>query len=157
MPGVRTLRDVDEAMLEANRDRLPEVVARRCEHVVKENARVLATVAALEAGDLAAVGRLFAASHASLRDLYEVSSPALDAMVAIAESVPGVVASRMTGAGFGGCTVNLVRDGSAEELSARVMSEYPGRTGLKTRVFVASTVDGAGELEAGGTAEGRSR
>ena len=157
VPGVRTLRDVDEAMLEANRDRLPEVVARRCEHVVKENARVLATVAALEAGDLAAVGRLFAASHASLRDLYEVSSPALDAMVAIAESVPGVVASRMTGAGFGGCTVNLVRDGSAEELSARVMSEYPGRTGLKPRVFVASTVDGAGELEAGGTAEGRSR
>ena len=157
VPGVQTLRDVDEAMLESNRDRLPEVVARRCEHVVKENARVLATVAALEAGDLPAVGRLFAASHVSLRDLYEVSSPALDAMVEIAASVPGVVASRMTGAGFGGCTVNLVSDGAAEELSLRVMAEYPGRTGLTPRVFVASTVDGAGEFEATAAAEGRQR
>jgi galactokinase len=157
VPGVRTLRDVDEAMLAANRDLLPEVVARRCEHVVKENARVLATVAALEVGDLAAVGRLFAASHASLRDLYEVSSPALDAMVEIATAVPGVVASRMTGAGFGGCTVNLVRHEAAEELGVRVMAEYPGRTGLTPRIFVATTVDGAGEVEVGGAMEGRPR
>ena len=148
VPGVRTLRDVDEATFEANRARLPGVVARRCEHVVRENARVLETVAALEAGDLEAVGRLFAASHASLRDLYEVSSPALDAMVEIAQGVPGVVAARMTGAGFGGCTVNLVRDEATEELSARVVAEYPGRTGLTPRVFVASTVDGAGPFEA---------
>ncbi|HEX7611681.1 MAG TPA: galactokinase, partial [Candidatus Limnocylindrales bacterium] len=94
-PGVKALRDVDEAMLQRNRDRLPEVVARRCEHVVREDVRVMDTVAALRDGDLDALGRLFAASHASLRDLYEVSSAELDAMVDIAVAVPGVVASRM--------------------------------------------------------------
>ena len=125
-PGVRSLRDVDEAMLERNRDRLPEVVARRCEHVVREDERVLDTVAALRDGDLDALGRLFAASHASLRDLYEVSSAELDAMVDIAAAVPGVVASRMTGAGFGGCTVNLVergRGGSPARRRAGPVSE----------------------------------
>ncbi len=84
-----------------------------------ENERVGATVAALEAGDLDAVGRLFAASHASLRDDYEVSSPELDAMVEIAVGVPGVVAARMTGAGFGGCTVNLVRPDAVDALRGR--------------------------------------
>lgn len=148
-PGVRSLRDVDEAMLERNRARLPEVVARRCEHVVREDARVMATVEALRDGDLEALGRLFAASHASLRDLYEVSSPELDAMVEIAGAVPGVVASRMTGAGFGGCSVNLVRHGAEEAVRERVMAEYPGRTGLTPRVFVASAVDGAGPVSPG--------
>jgi galactokinase len=145
-PGVESLRDVDEAMLERNRAELPEHVARRCEHIVKEDARVIATVAALRDGDFRAVGRLFAASHASLRDLYEVSSPELDTMVEIANGVPGVVGSRMTGAGFGGCTVNLVRRGAEEALRERVMADYPQRTGLSARVFVASAVDGAGPL-----------
>ncbi len=145
-PGVESLRDVDEAMLDRNRARLPELVARRCEHVVREDARVMATVDALRDGDLQAVGRLFAASHASLRDLYEVSSRELDAMVEIAAAVPGVVASRMTGAGFGGCTVNLVQHGAEEALRERVMADYPRRTGLTARVFVASAVDGAGPL-----------
>jgi galactokinase len=147
--GVKALRDVDGAMLSRNRSRLPEVVARRCEHVVQEDARVMAAVASLAAGDLDEVGRLFAASHASLRDLYEVSSPALDAMVEIACDVPGVVASRMTGAGFGGCTVNLVHNGAEEELRRRVLAEYPARTGLEPRVFVASAVAGAGPILAG--------
>jgi galactokinase len=152
-PGVKSLRDVDEAMLERNRARLPDVVARRCEHVIAENERVMATVAAMAAGDLDALGRLFAASHASLRDLYEVSSAELDAMVEIASAVPGVVASRMTGAGFGGCTINLVRLGAEEAVRERVLREYPRRTGLTPRVFVASAVDGAGELRlAGGAA-----
>ncbi len=145
-PGVRALRDVDASMLSRNRSRLPEMVARRCEHVVEEDVRVMAAVAAMAAGDLDEVGRLFAASHASLRDLYEVGSPALDAMVEIAARVPGVVASRMTGAGFGGCTVNLVRHGAEDELRARVTAEYPVRAGLPPRVFVASAVDGAGPI-----------
>ena len=143
-PGVTALRDVDRSMLARNRARLPEVVARRCEHVVEEDLRVAATVAAMAAGDLAEVGRLFAASHASLRDLYEVSSPALDAMVEIASGVPGVVGSRMTGAGFGGCTVSLVRFGAEEALRERVLRDYPARTGLQPRVFVVAAVDGAG-------------
>ncbi len=142
--GVKALRDVSPEMLERHRSRLPEVVARRCEHVVGEDARVMSTVAAMAAGDLDEVGRLLAASHASLRDLYEVSSAALDTMVEIADAVPGVVACRMTGAGFGGCTVNLVRRGMEEDLRERVMAEYPTRTGLQPRVWVATAVDGAG-------------
>ena len=108
-----------------------------------ENARVEATVEALAADDLPAVGRLFAESHASLRDLFEVSSPELDAMVEIASAVPGVVAARMTGAGFGGCTVNLVRPDAVEALRAAVGSEYPARTGLTPMVLPVHAADGA--------------
>ena len=97
----------------------------RAEHVVAENARVGATVDGPAAGDLRAVGRLFAESHASLRDQFEVSSPELDAMVEIARAVPGVVATRMTGAGFGGCTVNLVRPDAVEALRDAVERDYP--------------------------------
>ena len=146
-PGVKALRDVDEEMLERNRDRLSEVVARRCEHVVREDGRVMATVAALRDGDLETLGRLFAASHTSLRDLYEVSSAELDAMVDIAVAVPGVVASRMTGAGFGGCTVSLVKHGAEDALRDAVLAQYQKRTGLKPSVYVVATVDGAGEVK----------
>ena len=145
-PSIRALRDVSPAMLAAIRDRLDEETYRRCEHVVRENERVLETVAALGAGDLATVGRCFAESHASLRDLYEVSSPELDAMVEIAASTPGVLASRMTGAGFGGCTVSLVERGAEASLRDAVLSTYPGRTGLMPRVFVVDAADGAGLL-----------
>ncbi len=148
-PGVRSLRDVDAAMLERYRHLLPDVVARRCEHVVHENDRVLAAVAALEAGDLEAVRRLFAESHESLRDLFEVSSAELDVMVEISGQVPGVVASRMTGAGFGGCTISLVRPGAEEALRDRVMDLYPRRTGLDPRVYVVQAVDGAGPVAGG--------
>ncbi len=133
-------------MLERNRDRLPPNVLRRCEHIVHENERVIATVAALREGDLRALGRLFAASHVSLRDLLEVSSPELDTMVEIASAVPGVIASRMTGGGFGGCTVSLVERGTEDALRDRVMSEYPARTGLSPRVYAVDAVDGAGEI-----------
>jgi galactokinase len=145
-PTIRALRDVDQAMLDCHRGILPERVWRRCAHVVAEDARVHMTVAALQAGDLAAVRRLFAASHASLRDLYEVSSPELDALVEIANGVPGVFAARMTGAGFGGCTVNLVQVDAVEALRAAVMREYPARTGLVPQVYVLRAVDGAGRL-----------
>jgi galactokinase len=146
-PGVAQLRDVDAGMLLRWRHEMPEMVARRCEHIVSEDARVGQTVEALESGDLAEVGRLFAESHASLRDLYEVSSPALDAMVEIASAVPGVVGARMTGAGFGGCTVNLVRDGSVPALRDAVLAAYPARTGLTPAVHVVRAVDGAGHVD----------
>jgi galactokinase len=142
--GVRSLRDVDLAMLARHADRLDPVARRRVEHIVDENERVAATEAALRSGDLESVGRLFAASHASLRDLYEVSSPELDAMVEIAVGVPGVVASRMTGAGFGGCTVSVVRPEAIEELRARVLRDYPERTGRTPRVWVVRAAAGAG-------------
>jgi len=151
-PEVRSLRDADPPLLEAARERLDEDVYRRARHVVGENARTLACAAALEAGDLAAVGRLWAASHASLRDDYEVSSAELDALVEIAHATPGVVAARMTGAGFGGCVVALVALDAVDALRARVLAEYPPRSGLTPRIFPVRAVAGAGWLD-GGDAE----
>jgi len=143
-PGVGALRDVDVAMLERNRDRIDEIAYARALHVVTENDRVAATERALGEGDLEAIGRLFAASHASLRDRFAVSSDALDALIEIAVATPGVIAARLTGAGFGGCTINLVERGRAEELRAAVDREYAPRTGLRARVFVVEAADGAG-------------
>jgi galactokinase len=145
-PSIRSLRDVDPQMLTAARDRLDPVVARRAEHVIAENRRVEDVIAAFEVGDLAAVGEAFAASHASLRDLFEVSSPELDALVDIAIGVDGVVASRMTGAGFGGCTVNLVHPTAIERLRGAVSREYPVRTGLTPMVLPVEIAQGAGRL-----------
>jgi galactokinase len=143
-PSVRSLRDVDEAILARTADLLDEETRRRVEHVVAENARVVRCVTAFETGDLATVGRLFAESHRSLRDLYEVSSPALDALVDIAAAVPGTAAARMTGAGFGGCTVNLVARDAIDRFRDVVASEYPARTGLQARVLVVRPAAGAG-------------
>jgi galactokinase len=145
-PSIRSLRDVTPEALAAAADRLDPVAYRRAEHVVTENARVEATVAALAAGDLAEVGHLFAASHASLRDRFEVSSMELDAMVEIASGVSGVIAARMTGAGFGGCTINLVRPDAVEALRSAVESEYSQRTGLTPMVFPVHAAEGAGRL-----------
>jgi len=145
-PSVHSLRDVTPEALTAAGDRIDPVARRRAEHVVLENGRVLAMVDALTAGDLAAVGRLFAESHASLRDRFEVSSPELDAMVDIAAGVPGVVAARMTGAGFGGCTVNLVRPAAVDALRDAVERRYPALTGLTPRVLPVRAVNGAGRI-----------
>jgi galactokinase len=143
-PGVRSLRDVDAPMLAAASSRMDPVAARRARHVVDEDARVLETEHALAIGDLAEVGRLFAASHASLRDLFEVSSPELDALVEIAASTDGVVAARMTGAGFGGSTVNLVRRDRVAAFRDAIEHDYPVRTGLRPMVLEVDAVDGAG-------------
>ena len=142
-PAVRSLRDVDPAMLDAASGRMDDVAARRARHVVEENLRVLATERAFAAGDLAAVGRLFAASHASLRDLFDVSSPELDALVEIATSTAGVVAARLTGAGFGGSTINLVRRGRVQAFRAAIERDYPARTGLTPTVLEVDAVAGA--------------
>lgn len=145
-PAVRSLRDVSPELLEQAvvGGWLEPVVLRRATHIVYENGRVIDSIAALERRDLAALGRLFAASHASLRDLFEVSSPALDALVEIAVGTPGVVAARMTGAGFGGSTVNLVRPDAVEGLRSAVESRYATQTGFTARVFQVIPVAGAG-------------
>ena len=142
-PSVRSLRDVDTALLRRAADRLDPVAARRAQHVVEENARVLDVERALAARDLAALGRLFAASHESLRDLYEVSSPELDALVAIAAATPGVVGARLTGAGFGGCTINLVQRDAIAAFRTAVERDYPARTGLTPTVLAVDAVAGA--------------
>ncbi len=146
VPGVESLRDVDLAMLERFRGRLDETVFARCEHVIRENGRVHDAVRAFETGDMAAVRRLFAESHASLRDRYEVSSTELDALVELATSVPGT-AARMTGAGFGGCTVNLVPRERLDEFAATVTAGYEARTGLRPDVRPVEPADGAGLID----------
>jgi galactokinase len=145
--SIESLRDVDARTLSEYLDRLDPIVARRARHVVEENDRVIDAGAALEAGDFAEVGRLFAASHASLRDLFEVSSPELDALVEIATGVDGVIAARMTGAGFGGCTVNLVRPDAIRALELAIDRDYSVGTGRRATVMRVSAATGTGVLE----------
>src|SRR5207249_3605140 len=98
----------------------------------------------LRNGDLKTVGRLMAESHASLRDLYEVSCPELDAMVEAAQGLPGFIGGRMTGGGFGGCTVNLVEGTRAAQFAEEVTERYRAKTGIVPSVYVCSAADGAG-------------
>ena len=146
IPGLCSMRDLDAAALRRNRAVLPHGMARRVEHVISENGRVVETAAALEAGDLDGLGRIFAASHASLRDRYQISTPALDVMVEVASATPGVVASRMTGGGLGSCTVNLVLADAVPALEAAVSRQYTRRTGLTGKVYPVAIVDGAGPI-----------
>jgi galactokinase len=145
-PSIRSLRDVGPDLLARGAPTLESAVARRAAHVIAENDRVRTVVAAFESGDLASVGEAFHDGHASLRDLFEVSSPELDALVEIAETVPGVVAARMTGGGFGGCTVNLVRPDAVGAFRDAVLAEYPGRTGLEPTVIPVAAADGVGRI-----------
>ncbi len=119
-PDVHALRDVDAALLERARGAMDEVAYRRALHVVHEIRRPLEMADALNAGDLSEAGRLMDASHASLRDLYDVSSPALDAIVEIARAHPACFGARLTGAGFGGCAVALVASSGVEEFRQHV-------------------------------------
>ena len=140
--GVPALRDATLAMLDAVD--LPEVVARRVRHVIAENGRVLETVAALQAGDLDKVGALMDASHASLRDLYEVSSAELDAMVELLRRQPGCYGARLTGAGFGGCAVALMEAGAVAAAIPAVSEAYRSRTGLTPALYPTRAAAGAG-------------
>jgi galactokinase len=142
-----SLRDATPTLLARLRGRFDPVALRRAEHVVAENQRVLDCAAALERGDIEAVGRLFAASQASLRDLFEVSSPELEALVEIATGCEGVVAARLTGAGFGGCTVNLVERGARSAFADTILRKYEARTDLSGRVFEVEPADAAGPVE----------
>lgn len=149
LPGIQALRDVSLQQLEAHRSRLPEVIYRRCRHVVTENERVPKAAAALESGDIVAVGEMMAESHRSLRDDYQVSCPELDLMVDLARKHEGVYGSRMTGGGFGGCTVNLVDRSATVEFKRHVAMEYHGATGRHPDIFVCDTSDGVERLSLG--------
>jgi len=145
-PGIRALRDATLATLEQSRGRIPPVVFARCHHVVCENQRTLEAAAALERHDLATLGRLMAASHASLRDEYEVSCRELDALVEAASPLDGVFGARMTGAGFGGCTVNLVRADAVAGFREGVTQAFQRLTGRKPTIYESSAAAGASEL-----------
>lgn len=143
LAGWRLAREIPPSALPELERAMPPVPARRLRHLVEENARVLEAVEALRAGDLARFGALMDASHASLRDLFEVSSPELDAAVDIARRTPGVYGARMTGAGFGGCTVTLARPEAVPAVVAALEAEYPRRTGRTPQIWVLQAADGA--------------
>jgi galactokinase len=149
MPDVKALRDVSVEQFEQHEHVLPEPVRRRCRHVVMENARTLAAADALTRGDLWEMGRLMDRSHKSLRDDYEVSSAELDVLVEIAGNFGGVLGARMTGGGFGGCTVNLVRRDALFEFRETIAREYNRATGLRASVLITEPSDGASELQTG--------
>jgi len=143
-PGIKALRDVSTDQLTAHADALPPVIYSRCRHVVEENQRVQEAARCFRAGDLAAVGKLMRDSHRSLRDLYEVSCRELDVMVAAAEGLPGFYGGRMTGGGFGGCTVNLVAASHTEMFRREVALRYERETGISPEIYVCSPANGAG-------------
>ena len=146
-PAIRALRDVSLTQLQAHRSDLPDLIYRRCHHVISENERVLRSVAALQDGDLATVGRCMADSHLSLKNDYEVSSRELDLMVEIAAHRDGVIGSRMTGGGFGGCTINLVKTESVDAFKKSVADQYKRATQLGPEIYVSRAGAGVTEIE----------
>jgi len=146
IPGVQALRDVSSKQLEQHRNILPPIIYRRCRHVVTENERVLGAADALEGSDLSRLGELMNESHRSLRDNYEVSCRELDLMVELAWKCEGVYGARMTGGGFGGCTVNVVTREHVGNFKKQVAAGYEGETGLKPEIYVCSAVKGAEEV-----------
>ncbi|HEV2469194.1 MAG TPA: galactokinase [Candidatus Sulfotelmatobacter sp.] len=145
-PTVHALRDVSLRLLDEHAGELPPTIAKRATHVIYENQRALDAARALTEGDLKRVGKLMRESHNSLRDFYEVSCGELDVMVDSAEGLPGFIGGRMTGGGFGGCTVNLVREENAEEFAATVAERYRKATAIDPETYLCAADDGASEL-----------
>ena len=148
LPGIRALRDATIAQLEEHRGLLDQKVYSRCRHVITENDRVTKAVEAFRHGDLQALGPLMRDSHRSLRDDYQVSCRELDLMTEIAVAQPGVIGARMTGGGFGGCTVNLVEAPAADEFKRQVSAQYFEKTGKRPEIYVSSASEGARQMEA---------
>lgn len=146
LPSIKSLRDVSWTDLEEFGGDLPDVVFRRCRHVVTENERALAAAEAMKRSDPESAGRLMKGSHRSLRDDYEVSCAELDTLVEVASRTAGVFGSRMTGGGFGGCTVNLLKAAAYEDFSSSVAEEYFERFGKKPAIYAFDSADGAGEI-----------
>jgi galactokinase len=135
LPDARALRDVAVTDLETHRADLSDRVYRRCRHVITENARVLRAADALARGDLDVFGSLMVESHESLRDDYEVTTAELDALVDAALGCDGVYGARMTGGGFGGCTIALVDEAHAAQVATHVQQRYRAATGLRAEVY----------------------
>jgi galactokinase len=146
LPGIRSLRDVTVAGLDANGCDLPDKIARRCRHVITENERTLAAADALQSGDPETVGQLMYESHRSLRDDYEVSCPELDTLVDAASKIDGVYGARMTGGGFGGCTVNFISEESFGEFCKEISARYAERFEKGPEIYAFVAADGASEI-----------
>jgi galactokinase len=153
LPGIRSLRDVSLAELESNRELLGETIYKRCRHVITENQRTVEAASALQTGHVEKLHEVMANSHRSLRDDYEVSCRELDIMVELAEGQPGVLGARMTGGGFGGCTINLVRADESGEFQRHISEEYQATTGLKPDIYICEASQGAQMVEPEGSLE----
>ncbi len=147
LPEIKALRDVSLRQLEQLGRDLPEVVYRRARHVITENDRVVKFARALHGGDIEAAGALMIEGHRSLRDDYEVSAPELDALVEAAVEVPGCYGARLTGAGFGGCTIALVAEAAVPEFKAHITTAYDEHFGKQPAVYVTHPADGVAAIE----------
>ncbi len=143
LPAIQALRDVSPADLETHAALLPPVILQRARHIVTEDARVIDSVKALRAGELTTFGHLMDESHRSLRDDYQVSSNELDTLVEAAQQVPGTYGSRLTGAGFGGCTVSLVDPEAVDRFKKQVAAAYRHAVGYEPDIYVCVAADGA--------------
>ena len=150
IPGITALRDVSMQQLESFGSGLNETAFKRCRHVISENTRVLASAEALKRNDHKRFGRLMYESHLSLRDDYQVSCAELDLMVEDARNMEGVLGARMTGGGFGGCTVNLVETGAIERFTSDIARRYRACTSVDPEIYVCSAVAGAGPVQKSG-------
>lgn len=148
MPEKNCLGEITPEEFEAHKDAVTdETVRRRITHVIYEDDRVLKSVEALKKGDIAAFGKYMNGSHASLRDLYEVTGIELDTLAETAQSVPGVIGSRMTGGGFGGCTVSIVKNDAIDSFIETVGKIYKEKIGYEASFYIFDIGDGARELK----------
>ena len=143
LPGIKSLRDVSVDAFNQHASRLPERVEKRARHVVEEIERSERAIPLLKGRNMEEFGKLINQCHASLRDLYEVSIPELDTMARVAQSLPGCYGARLTGAGFGGCTVNLVAREQVEEFSNALAAGYEDETGFPPEIYICSASNGA--------------
>ncbi len=143
-PSATALRDISVEQFAAHSDALPDVLLRRARHVITENDRVLRAAQVLEAGDVATFGMLMNASHASMRDDYEISVPELNTLVEAAQAVPGCYGSRLTGAGFGGCTVSLVASSAVAAFREQVSAAYRTAHRRDVTIYVCRASPGVG-------------
>ena len=146
LPQIETLRDVSMEEFEKYKGSLDEITQKRCKHVLHENRRVLNAVNALGRNDILKFGRLMNESHESLKKDYEVSCFELDTMVDIARSINGVIGARMTGGGFGGCTVNIVKKQSIDNFCSLINGEYLEKTGIKPQIYICNPENGSRRL-----------
>lgn len=143
LPGIRALRDVNLGQLEENRKKLSETIYKRCRHVITEIERTRKAAAALQGGEIGKLSGLLADSHQSLRDDFEVSCRELDVMVEVASRQKGILGARMTGGGFGGCTINLVEATESAEFRKKVAAGYASVIGLQPDIYICEASQGA--------------
>jgi galactokinase len=145
-PELAALRDASLEQLESYKDELPETVYKRCRFIIEENQRVLDLAQALPGGDPQQLGELFRESFRGARELYQISSPAMETMAQAMLAAPGVIGARQTGAGFGGCMVALVREEALEAFARQVQDDYAQKTGIQPQVYPVKAAEGAGVL-----------